>query len=130
MKRSEKCNQTSPSLRRILTSPSVRRIQTSPSMSANTLQRRLTLLGTLVLKLYANVIQSPVLYYQIMKKKVFLSPPGIKPATYCATTFQLLFQPYYLVVMFKSESCIVNQKYVIINYSCFLPVYYRQLLLF
>ena len=47
--------------------PSVRRIQTSPTMSSNSLQKRLTLLGILVLKLYANVIQSPVLYYQVVK---------------------------------------------------------------
>ena len=51
------------------------------SMSANALQRRLTLLGTLVLKLYVkNAIQSPVHYYQIIKK-TFLSPSGIEPAT-------------------------------------------------
>ena len=37
-------------------------------MSANALQRRLTLLGTLVLKLYANAIQSPVHHYQITPK--------------------------------------------------------------
>ena len=35
-------------------------------------------IGTL--KLYANVIQSSVLYYQIIKK-TFLSPMGIEPAT-------------------------------------------------
>ena len=48
-------------------------------MSANTLQRRLTLLETLVLKPYANVIRSPVLYYRIYKK-TFMSPSGIEPA--------------------------------------------------
>ena len=82
MKRSEKNNQTSPSLRRILTASSVRRIQTSPSMSANTLQIRLTLLEPLILKLYAYVIQSPVLYYQVIKKKI-LSPLGRNPPLYC-----------------------------------------------
>ena len=49
-------------------------------MSANDLQRRLALLGTLVLKLYVNAIQSPVHYYQIIKK-TSLSPSGIEPAT-------------------------------------------------
>ena len=35
---------------------------------------------------------------------------------FCAISFQLLVQPYYLVVMVKSESCIRNQKYAI-SYS-------------
>ena len=50
-----------------LASLSVRRLQTFPSMSANALQRILTLLGPLVLKVYVNAIQSPVHYYQITK---------------------------------------------------------------
>ena len=35
---------------------------------------------------------------------------------FCAIIFQSFFQPYYLVVMVKSESCIRNQKYAI-SYS-------------
>ena len=35
---------------------------------------------------------------------------------FCAIMFQSLFQPYYLIVMVKSESCMRNRKYVI-NYS-------------
>ena len=38
-------------------------------------------LGTLVLKLHVNAIQSPVHYYQIIKKN-FLDAMRIEPATY------------------------------------------------
>ena len=42
---------------------------------------------------------------------------------FCALIFQLLFQPYYLliVVTAKSESSIRNKKYAV-TLSCFLPV--------
>ena len=121
MKRSEKCNQTSPSLRRIETSLPVGRIQISHSISATTLQRRRILIpGTLVLKLYANVIQGPVLYYQIIKTKSCLHR-GLNPRRmFCAIIFQLLSQPYYLVSMVKPESCLRNKKYAII-YLFMLP---------
>ena len=42
-------------------------------MSANALHRRLTLLGTLVLKLYVNAVQSPVHYSQIIKKNFLVA---------------------------------------------------------
>ena len=41
----------------------------------------IALLGTLVLKLYVNAIQSPIHYYQIIKKYL-LDAMGIEPATY------------------------------------------------
>ena len=95
MKRSEKCTKHPPRFEGSKNSPSVRRIQTSPSMSSNTLQRRLTLLGTLVLKLYANAIQSPVHYYQLIKKN-YCRHRGLNPRrTFCAIIFQLLFHTSY-----------------------------------
>ena len=39
---------------------------------------------------------------------------------FCATTFQLLSQPYYLISMVKSKSCLRNKKYAII-YLFMLP---------
>ena len=81
------------------------------SMSANALQRRLTPLGTLVLKLYVNTIQSPVHYYQIIRKNFFYRHRGLNPRrTFCAMIFQLIFQPYYLVVIAKTESSIRNKE--------------------
>ena len=55
----------------------------NPNIPLNTCKcsTDIALLGTLVLKLYVNVIQSPEHHYQIIKK-TFLSPSGIKPATY------------------------------------------------
>ena len=79
-------------------------------MSANALQRRLTLFGTLVLKLYVNAIQSTVHYYRIIKK-LSCRHRGLNPRrTFCAIIFQLLFQPYYLIVIVNTESCIRNKE--------------------
>ena len=52
-----------------------------PPQYLQMLYRDIALLGTLVLKLYVNAIQSPVHNYQIIKKIHILSPSGIKPAT-------------------------------------------------
>ena len=52
-----------------------------PPQRLQMLYRDIALLETLlVLKLYVNAIQSPVHYYQVIKKP-FLSPSGIEPAT-------------------------------------------------
>ena len=108
-------------------------------MFASTLQRRLTLLGTLVLKLYANVIQSPVHYYQIkkklscrhvlcrnyyqIKKKLSCRHRGLNPRRmFCAVIFRSLFQPYYLVVIAKFESCIRDQ--ILFHAFCQYDIYY------
>ena len=45
------------------------------------LYRDIARLGILLLKLHVNTIQSPVHYYQIIKKKFFVAM-GIEPATY------------------------------------------------
>ena len=69
----------------------------NPPQYLQILYRDIDLLGTLVIKLYVNAIQNPVHYYQIIKKKLSCRHRGLNPRrTFCAITFQLLFQRYYL----------------------------------
>ena len=118
IKRSEKCNQTSPLLRSIKTSPSVRRIQTSSMSCKYSTGKTYSTrdIGTqTVCKCY---LESSALLSDY--KKTFLSPSGIEAATDVLCHNISVALPTLLstmvVVMVKSESCIRNQKYAI-SYS-------------
>ena len=71
------------------------------------LYRDIALLGTLVLKLYVNVIQSSVYCYQIIIK-TFLSPSRFKPATdvVCHDISVSLPTLSSTLLFLKTESCI------------------------
>ena len=64
----------------------------------------------LTLEPYANTTRDPVLFHQILKK-LSCRHRGLNPRrTFCAIIFQLLFQPYYLDVIARTESCIREPK--------------------
>ena len=69
----------------------------------------IALLGTLVLKLYVNAIQSPIHYYQIYKKN-FLDAMEIEPATYVLNHNISVALPYFYTT--ESVTAVLTVKQI------------------